>query len=289
MTRLAQQLSLNGHVIADSDDYDVAIVCIEPSTRLLPGKPFVHRVDGIWFSPHEFQTKNVNIKRTYEQANHIVFQSNFDQKMVEKWWGVRENRSVIRNGIDLTRVSASNNLTLQELRTRYKKICVCASNWHPQKRLRNNVEVFKHIRKTIEPYSCLVIMGANPDYKVADANIYYTGSLPHELCLEMYSVANWMIHTAWLSHCDNVCIEALSQGCPVICSESGGTAELVGKNGIVLKEKSEYSFELLDYDSPPPIDVEQIKHLPDIEVSCPELDIRLVANAYEKVLKSCLV
>lgn len=284
-TRLAQELSLRGHTIADYNDYDVALVFIEQTRKF--SKPVLHRLDGIWFSPEEFNTKNSNIKATYEHATSVVFQSDFDRQMVTKWWGEPKHFSVIRNGINLAKVKSSNE-TLHEMTQRYNKIFVCSSNWHSQKRLKNNIELFKHIRKNFFPYSCLIVMGSNPDVIDSDRNIYYTGVLPHELCLEIYSVASWMIHLAWLDHCPNVVVEALSQGCPVICSEAGGTAELVKENGIILKEKTQYIFELTNYDSPPSIDVNQIKHIPDINVSCPELDISRVATLYENSLKFCI-
>ena len=69
-----------------------------------------------------------------------------------------------------------------------------------------------------------------------------------------------MLHTAWLDHCPNTVVESLSQGTPVICSEHGGTKELIQEFGIILKESQEYNFELTDYDNPPRIDVTQIKN-----------------------------
>lgn len=287
MTRLAMQLSLNGHVIADENDYDVALVCIEPASNLLPNKPVIQRLDGIWFkNEHEFQTKNKNIKALYETANHVVWQSDFDSQMTTKHWGKPREGSIIRNGISISKSKTSHSPTFQELRERYEKIFVCSSNWHPQKRLRDNIEMFKHLRSTLFPYSCLIIMGHGPDVHVADKNIYYTGNLPHEVCLELYSVADWMIHLAWADHCPNVVVEAISRGCPVICAETGGTKELVGEtNGIIISEKTQYNFELSDYDNPPSIDVTQVSSLPTLIVDASQLDIQLVAKQYEDIFQ----
>ena len=92
-----------------------------------------------------------------------------------------------------------------------------------------------------------------------------------------------MIHLAWLDHCPNVVVEALSRGCPVICTDSGGTSELVGRNGIVIPETVRYNFELLDYDNPPPLGV-GIQIPEKIKVDNSDLDIRKVAKQYEGVL-----
>jgi glycosyltransferase involved in cell wall biosynthesis len=131
-------------------------------------------------------------------------------------------------------------------------------------------------------------MGSQPDPVVADSNIYYTGPLTHEKCLEVFSIADWMIHLAWADHSPNVVVEALSQGCPVICSETGGTQELVNGNGLVLKEDIKYNFELYDYNNPPTIDITQVTNLPNVIVNCPDLDIKNVANEYENLFLSVM-
>jgi glycosyltransferase involved in cell wall biosynthesis len=74
-------------------------------------------------------------------------------------------------------------------------------------------------------------------------------------------------------------------GCPVICSESGGTKELVESNGLVLKEKQQYNYELFDYDNPPNIDVLQVNSLPNIKVDASKLDIKSVAQQYIDIFK----
>src|SRR5262249_41281963 len=110
------------------------------------------------------------------------------------------------------------------------------------------------------------------------------GSMPHETCLQVYAASDWMIHLAWLDHCPNVIVEALSQGLPVICSERGGTKEIVRNNGVVLADAS-YDFELMDYDSPPAIDVTQVSGLPKVTVDASHLDIREVARKYEEIFE----
>jgi glycosyltransferase involved in cell wall biosynthesis len=285
--RLATQLSLHGHTPADSDDYDVALVFIEETGRADPRKPKVQRLDGIWFKPSDFERKNTRIKACYETSDAVIFQSDFDRQMVTKWWGDPKSGHVIKNGIQIERIE-SNNETLLELKQRYSKVFVCSANWHRQKRLKENIELFKHLRATQFPYSCLIVMGASPDCMVADANIYYTGPVPHEKCLEMYKAADWMIHLAWADHSPNVVCEALSQNCPVICSETGGTKELVGPYGIVLSESHKYDFELFDYENPPPIDVSQVKTLPDITVDPFTVDIGPVAQRYIEVFEAVL-
>ena len=260
--RLAMGLLESGHDIElyDGRNADVSLVFIEPSGRPL-AKKVVQRLDGIWFSPGEFEEKNVNIKSLYHKADAVIWQSEFDRGMTTKWWGQPKKGSVIRNGINAEPISKFTIPALEQIRQQYEMLFVCSANWHPQKRLSNNIKLYKHLRSFYRS-AALIVMGSNPT-QVADPHIFYTGPQPHEVCLEVFSASNWMLHLAWLDHCPNTVVESLSQGTPVICSEQGGTKELVQEYGIVLKEKNQYNFELANYDNPPDIDVTQISKLPE--------------------------
>lgn len=284
--RLANRLALSGHELADYDDYDVMLSIIEQTRQHLLGKKRVQRLDGIWFRPDEFLAKNINIKATYLDTDAVIWQSEFDKQMTQKWWGAPKRGVVIHNGIDKIDVKVDSE-TLLEIRQKYDTVFVCSSNWHPQKRLRSNIETFLHLLKT-NPNSCLLVMGSNPNHQVSHQRIFYTHSLPPELYMQVYAIADWMIHLAWLDHCPNVVIEALSQGVPVICSEAGGTKEIVGTNGIILSEQKSYDFELTDYDNPPEIDATKIEELPEIKVDASHLDLSLVTQQYVDLFTSLI-
>jgi glycosyltransferase involved in cell wall biosynthesis len=273
--RLAMALFEAGHVVEleDGTNSDVSIVFIEPSGRHL-AKKVIQRLDGIWFSPSEFDTKNVKIKSLYQNADGVIWQSEFDKQMVTKWWGKPKAGAVIHNGISAPEIKNFTISSLVQLRQQYEMIFVCSANWHPQKRLQDNIAIFKHIRKFYSS-AALIVMGSNPMF-VADPHIFYTGSQPHEVCLEVFSAADWMIHLAWLDHCPNTVVEALSQNTPVICSEHGGTKELIKNFGIILKESQEYNFDLVDYNHPPKIDMSQLlEKLPEISSLKNDVDVSL--------------
>jgi glycosyltransferase involved in cell wall biosynthesis len=280
--RLADGLVKAGHHVTLTDPWsaDVSLVFIEPSGRDL-AKKIVHRLDGIWFKPEDFHTKNVGIKGLYDRADAIIWQSDFDRTMTVKHWGDRQGR-VIRNGIDVNRVTVRNP-ELWGLRQRYDHIFVSSANWHPQKRLNSNIEFFQRLRNTTHRNSCLIVMGNESHLSPRADHVFSTGSLSHELCLEAFSVADWMIHLAWLDHCPNVVVEALSQNCPVVCSSSGGTKELVGGYGVIVEDAS-YDFEPMNYDYPPTIDTSSVV-LPHRSLLGAHADISMssVVNAYVKL------
>lgn len=259
--RLKKSLQEKGHKVLDKDGLhcDVSLIFIEPSGRPL-AKKIVQRLDGIWFSPNEFETKNTKIKSLYQRSHHVIWQSEFDKTMSEKWWGKKAG-SVIKNGISAEHVSDKNlQAQLDILRSKHEKIFVCSANWHPQKRLNSNVKLFKHLKGKY-PTSCLIVMGNNGF--VREKDVYVTGSLSHDQCLQIFKNCDWMLHLAWLDHCPNTVVEAISCDVPVICSEDGGTKEIVGDYGIILKEKNKYNFELAYYDSPPEIPITQVEDLPE--------------------------
>lgn len=275
--RLANCLTEMGHnIVNQDDDYQIFLAFIEASSAPKKNAKVIQRLDGIWFKPDEFHTHNKNIKALYDYADSVIWQSEFDKNMTEHHWGKKFGK-VIHNGAPIERKNASND-TIRQIRSSYKKVFVCSANWHRQKRLKENVELFLKM-KEVFPDSCLVIMGSNPDFYARHKDILYTGAISHDLCLQIFSIADWMIHLAWLDHCPNVVVESLSQGCPVICTDSGGTKELVRDNGLVIPENTPYHYELADYDNPYGLELE-LPSLPDVVVDNSYIDIKKVAKKY---------
>lgn len=294
--RLANQFIKMGHeVVPYNSEYDVYMCFIEPRMFPSPKATTVLRVDGIWFSPKDFQQNNARIKDAYNKVDKVIIQSEFDRKMIEKYFGKRDNVHVIHNGIDLNTkkdmlVHQDNYQQIlwresQERTKKYKKRFVCSANWHPQKRLQDNIRLFQQIRKQ-HPDSILTVLGSGDiGTNLGDLfNVVFLGHLHPNECLEIYQNSDYMIHLAWLDHCPNVVIQALSRGCPVICTDSGGTKEIVGDNGIIISEITPYNFELLDYDSPYELNLDDFV-LPKIRpiVNASHLDIEKVAQKYLEV------
>ncbi len=279
--RLASELSLRGYKIVNHDqEYEVFLCFIEPSSFPKKGSKFIQRLDGIWFKPEEFNTHNKGIKYAYDNCDHVIWQSEFDKSMTQKWWGQRSG-SVIYNGIKFNQIKKVDPGLIQ-LRERYDFIFVASSSWHRQKRLKENIELFLSLKDN-HPNSCLIVLG-KPDHIIKHPDIFYVGHLTHQQCLEVYSISDWMLHLAWLDHCPNVVVEAISQNCKVICSNSGGTSEIVRSNGIIVEETTPYNFELTDYDKPYNLDIPKL-NLTDIEIKNDYLKIENVADQYEKIFK----
>ena len=70
-----------------------------------------------------------------------------------------------------------------------------------------------------------------------DNRIHLLGELDYLSLLALYVRSSTFIHLSYLDHCPNVVVDAQGAGCHVICSNSGGTSEVV-TNGTVINEPS---------------------------------------------------
>ena len=286
---LARGLYESGHSVElTHHGADISLVFIEPSGRQLADR-VCQRIDGIWFSSKQFYTHNSNIKAQYLTANAVIYQSEFDKQMITKWFGATKNGFIVRNGTDVKPVTQFVTPNLKKIRSSHDKVFVCSASWHGQKRLAQNVELFMHLREIYSQERCCLIVLGQPDWMTPDPDIFWMGHQPLEVCTEIYSMANWMIHLAWCDHAPNTVVHALSQGTPVICSEVGGTKELVEGFGVVLTEQP-YDFQLYDYDNPPSVDVTQLLKLPEKSALGQHCDISIerVVKDYVSVFESCL-
>ena len=73
-SKLAAAISKKGHKVT-SDNPDVQLAFVE-MTQQIDGVPLVQRLDGIWYNAKtNYKAMNEQIKRTYDVADGVVFQS----------------------------------------------------------------------------------------------------------------------------------------------------------------------------------------------------------------------
>ncbi len=246
--KLWKFLESRGHKI--SDDYDVLISFIE--SRIYEPKK-VLRLDGIYFSTRsDWKKENYLIEKSYNESAQVIVQSEFDRKLISKYFGERQEVSVIKNGTLLDVIS---KIPKAEINFPQKpnKIWLSASRWRPHKRLVSNIELFK---KFSEIGDVMVVAGKNPGTSLREDNVFYIGDLSWSNLISVMKRADNFIHLAWLDHCPNVVIDAKACGCKLYCSSAGGTAELAGKNDVVVLEP-EWDFKPIDLYSPPELDFMQ--------------------------------
>tara|TARA_Y100001973_G_C5193498_1_gene332571 strand:+ start:705 stop:1601 length:897 start_codon:yes stop_codon:yes gene_type:complete len=274
-SKLVKYMKQRGHSFDPSLPADVDLCFIE-SFKAKHNNPMVLRLDGIYFNTmQDYNFQNRNIRLSYERADGVIIQSEFDKKLIFEYFGEHRNATVIRNGADtefIKRIQPA-------LNTRFDKIWSCASYWRPHKRLDENIKYFlEHSGKN----DCLFVAGTIPPEheRFEDGRILYTGELDLEHLLKLYKTSDYFVHLAWLDHCPNVVVDAKAAGCKIICSSAGGTSEIAGNGDIIIQEE-EWNFEPVELYNPPKLDFSK----KIIKKENTDVCMKFVSEKYEKFLE----
>jgi hypothetical protein len=237
--------------LSSQEEADVEFCVIQQQSHKV--KPMVLRLDGIYFnSEQDFKQQNAPIKFAYDNADAVVFQSNFNKKLTESWFGPHRNGHVIHNASDDAFINLPD--LKQGVIPKFAneifwpwdhdaEVWSCAASWRPHKRLLQNV---------------LYFLDHAPDNAVfAIAGVL--GKLQYPQLISLYHRSTTFVHLAYLDHCPNVVIDAQSAGCKIICSSTGGTHEVVDKGIMILEE--EWDMKPCALYKPPNMDFSKIKEL----------------------------
>jgi len=229
--KLARAFSQLGHSIV-SDSPDVRLTFINGLNTFSPN---VLRLDGIYFnSEQDWQRMNTPIRASYEFANAVIVQSEFNKKLTEKYFGKRDGIHVVHNGTDISLIDKIPAAILGNGIPR-ENVWMCASAWRPHKRLQDNIRLFIELSGKDD---ILLVAGKDAqqhtDYN--NSRVKFMGELNWESMISCMKASSKFIHLSWLDHCPNVVVDANACGCTVFCSSSGGTQEVAGKSAVIIKE-----------------------------------------------------
>lgn len=267
-----QLLDLGDLVTLDDTNVDLQLSFIQAINK---HDVTVQRLDGIYFnSAQDWNILNRPIKSTYDSAKSVIFQSIFNQKLSEKYFGKHRSSHVIHNGTDIETISRIDPIT-HPVTDEFENVWCCASSWRPHKRLKENVMYFlEHASER----DCLVIAGSNPDFEISHPRIFYVGNLDWTVLISLYKRSKYFVHLALMDHCPNVVVDARASGCHIICSDSGGTKEIAGKKATIIKDM-EWDFSPFKLYEPPKLDF----NLKSTNVFDNDIDIKTVAKKYKNV------
>ena len=252
--KLVKYLEFRGVNFNSAVESDLKLTFIE-SYNHKPWLPMIQRLDGIYFNANfDCNRMNANIKRTYENAKGVVFQTNFNKELIFNWFGPHQNYKIINNGSDLLYVKDINmSDRIVDMFKKYDNVWSCAAHWHKFKRLDDNIQYFLNYS---DKNDCLVVAGSGELSNIRHPRVFYVGNLNIDELLTLFKISKYFIHLAYLDHCPNVVIDARACGCQIICSSSGGTKEIAGEDAVVLSEPQwDYSF--LEEKVPPPINFDK--------------------------------
>ena len=229
-------------ITADSPD---AHLCFIESPRSHYDAPMIQRLDGIYFNTRQdFVRQNHNIRRTYEMASGVVFQSHFNERLISQYFGPHKNHQIIHNGADTEAIDKAPEFNLTE----YENLWVSAASWRPHKRLGENIRYFLEHSSAKD---IMIVAGNVPaEDRIVDDKVRYIGVLTQTQLYSLYKRCQTFVHLAWLDHCPNVVVDARASGCRIVCSSAGGTREIAGPNAIVVEEE-EWDLAPVDLYTPP--------------------------------------
>jgi len=276
--KLALSLIKRGHSINITDEVDVQLAFIQATQKIAP---LIQRLDGIYFnSEQDWKKLNDPIKKTYDVADGVVYQSNFNKILTEKYFGLKEVSTVIHNGTDLNAIELIAPLKNPAI-DNFENVWCCASSWRPHKRLAENIRYF---REHAAENDCLVIAGDNADLETNHDRIFFCGSLPWDQLIALYKRSKYFLHLALMDHCPNVVIDARASGCHIICASSGGTSEIAGLDSTIVQDMA-WDYLPFKLYSPPMLDFSQTSP-GNIESN---LDVNYCADQYIQFAESIVL
>ena len=142
-SKLIKYLNRRGNkcMLPPQEGADIKLTFIE-STQIIETTPMVLRLDGIYFDPEQnYKLRNGGIIQSYNKADGVVFQSEFNRDMCFKYFGEHKNYSVINNGADLEYMKDIRPLGHPKLDA-FETVWCCAASWRRWKRLRENIKYF---------------------------------------------------------------------------------------------------------------------------------------------------
>ena len=218
------------------------------------------RLDGIGFETFQGYKKQYQIafmNKLISNSRAFIFQSNFAKAIFQDYYGdlisLKPHRVIINgssrfySGINQNSLIANHNIHLP---TRYY---VVAGRNVPRKR----IDQINNLFKMLPQYNLVVLSDVRPSLQ-RFPNIYPIGLVAPEIARYIISNSIALIHFDFYDWCPNVVVNALYDGSSIICSNYGGTPEIVNissnKHYIVREHSNPHpSLDFLCQSTVPPI------------------------------------
>ena len=220
-------------------------------------KPYFLRIGGIFFDKKNTATNtyksNKIIFDSIDNSIGTIFISKFTKNLVQKFHTNFNTKSIIiNNSVPLDIFSNKGKNFRNKLKFKDEDfVIIVSAAWRRHKRINEILELFFKLKSKIRKLK-LIILG-NYNKKITDPDIVVAGNISPDHLPEWYRSANLYIHLSWIDQNPNTLVEAIACGLPSICTNNGGTRELIEKtsSGIVSNADENYNYQLVDYYNPP--------------------------------------
>ena len=193
------------------------------------------RLDGVGLDSENIdfnKTKNRFYDLLYK-GSYVIFQSKFSKNCFSNIYDSMPKGRVIYNGAMPCEVLSKNNKLIKTIKKHFKDGFFTVSG-----RFCNRKRIYE-ITKEFDKYELgnLVVLSDVPNnLRFNNKRIIYLGMINPEIARSIISGSKALIHFDRYDWCPNIVISALFDKVPIICSNYGGTPEIVGKNGLIIEE-----------------------------------------------------
>ena len=194
------------------------------------------RLDGVGVDSEgiNFEKTKTNFLNILNKGSFYIYQSQFAKNCFSNIYDSFPRGKVIINGApDLKCEKKRGNELLKKINLKYKNnFYTLAGRFIKRKRIQEITNEFNNY-----DLGNLVVLSNVPEkMKVNNSRITYLGMIEPETARLIISKSLALIHFDRYDWCPNIVIGALNDRVPVICSNYGGTPEVVGENGLIINE-----------------------------------------------------
>ena len=233
LERISKQFKNKGINLTNKFDpfYDFAIFA--NTNKSIYKKPYFLRIGGIFFDKKNtaINTFEAN-KKIFESIDNsigTIFISEFTKNLVKKFHkNLKVPNVVINNSVPLNLFSPKGDNLRDKLKLKSSDfVIITSAAWRRHKRLNEIIKLFYKLKTEINNLK-LIILGEY-DLKKNDPDIILAGNIKHFKLPEWYRTANAYVHLSWIDQNPNTLVEAIACGLPSLCTNNGGTHELIKK------------------------------------------------------------
>ena len=222
------------------DNFDIGLEFIRKIHKYK--QPYILRASSCYYLNKYKPWNNKPIAKSVKGAKHVVFQSKFAYKLLNRVLRlesrelINNNYSIIYNGIDLDYINKIEPAAGVESGS-----FVACARWDPNKRINSMLKGFIKAKTKRHLY---VIGGYGIENskksldelrkKYKSKYVHILGEKSNKETLSIMKACDYQIHLSFIDICPNIVIEGLSCGLNVLCTNLGGTSELVDNNGVIL-------------------------------------------------------
>ena len=194
------------------------------------------RLDGIGIDNIDQNKDKIKyeINNLIDKSSYLIYQSNFCKNCFLNTFNSLPEGKIIVNGANkLAFITDNAKNILLNINSRFKgNFFTVAGRFSSRKRINEVINQFNS-----SDIGNLIVLSDVPDnLKYKNPRIIYLGMIDPNSARYLISQSVALIHFDRYDWCPNLVIGAINDRTPVICSNFGGTPEITGKNGIIIKE-----------------------------------------------------